>query len=70
MYGRNLLPLLDSAYGRFARWRFQRRCREGVCAVSAAAVKGSVQQPEKKHLVCPDVVKEIYMNVKKYVDRI
>ena len=27
-----LIPLLDFAYGRFARWRWRRRCRDGVCA--------------------------------------
>ncbi|HSM28454.1 MAG TPA: DUF393 domain-containing protein [Thioalkalivibrio sp.] len=27
-----LIPLLDFAYGRFARWRWKRRCRDGVCA--------------------------------------
>jgi len=27
-----LMPLLGFAYGRFARWRWQRRCRDGVCA--------------------------------------
>jgi predicted DCC family thiol-disulfide oxidoreductase YuxK len=27
-----LIPLLDFAYGRFARWRWRRRCAEGVCA--------------------------------------
>lgn len=26
-----LIPLLDFAYGRFARWRWRRRCRDGVC---------------------------------------
>jgi predicted DCC family thiol-disulfide oxidoreductase YuxK len=26
-----LIPVLDFAYGRFARWRWQRRCRDGVC---------------------------------------
>jgi len=28
-----LIPLLDFAYGRFARWRWRRRCRDGVCGV-------------------------------------
>ncbi len=27
-----LIGLLDFAYGRFARWRWRRRCRDGVCA--------------------------------------
>lgn len=27
-----LVRLLDFAYGRFARWRWRRRCRDGVCA--------------------------------------
>jgi predicted DCC family thiol-disulfide oxidoreductase YuxK len=27
----HLLPLLDRAYGRFARWRLQGRCRSGSC---------------------------------------
>lgn len=27
-----LIPLLDFVYGRFARWRWRRRCRDGVCA--------------------------------------
>jgi predicted DCC family thiol-disulfide oxidoreductase YuxK len=27
-----LLRLLDVAYGHFARWRWRRRCRDGLCA--------------------------------------
>ena len=46
LYGLGLLPLLERLYSRFARWRFQRRCREGVCAVPAEAIKGGVQQSE------------------------
>jgi predicted DCC family thiol-disulfide oxidoreductase YuxK len=26
-----LIPLLDFAYGPFARWRWRRRCTKGVC---------------------------------------
>ena len=26
-----LILLLDFAYGRFARWRWRRRCRDGIC---------------------------------------
>jgi predicted DCC family thiol-disulfide oxidoreductase YuxK len=33
----HLLPLIDIAYRRFARWRFRRRCAEGVCAVAGAS---------------------------------
>ena len=29
--GLRLLPLLDRAYGAFARWRLQRRCSSGTC---------------------------------------
>lgn len=29
--GLRLLPLLDLAYTRFARWRFGRRCAQGLC---------------------------------------
>jgi predicted DCC family thiol-disulfide oxidoreductase YuxK len=29
--GLRLLPLLDLLYGRFARWRLQRRCDGGAC---------------------------------------
>lgn len=28
-----MLALLEFAYTRFARWRFRRRCREGVCGI-------------------------------------
>ena len=42
VYGLGLLPLLERLYGRFARWRFQRRCQEGFCTVPAAAVKESL----------------------------
>lgn len=27
----HLLPLMDAVYRRFARWRYARRCREGIC---------------------------------------
>jgi predicted DCC family thiol-disulfide oxidoreductase YuxK len=27
-----LVALMDLGYGRFARWRWRRRCRDGVCA--------------------------------------
>lgn len=30
-----LLPLLDQAYVRFARWRLQRRCGEGSCGLDS-----------------------------------
>lgn len=30
--GLHLLPLLDMAYGPFARWRFNRRCADGFCS--------------------------------------
>ena len=44
--GLGLLPLLERLYSRFAHWRFQRRCREGICTVPAATNKGSVQPLE------------------------
>ena len=28
-----LVGPLDRVYGRFARWRYQRRCRDGLCAL-------------------------------------
>jgi predicted DCC family thiol-disulfide oxidoreductase YuxK len=31
--GLGLLHPLDGAYGRFAAWRFRRRCRSGVCGL-------------------------------------
>ena len=31
--GARLLRPLDAVYYRFARWRFQRRCRDGACSV-------------------------------------
>jgi predicted DCC family thiol-disulfide oxidoreductase YuxK len=30
------LSMLDKLYNNFARWRLQRRCREGRCALSAS----------------------------------
>lgn len=27
----HLLPLIDALYRRFARWRYTRRCRDGIC---------------------------------------
>ena len=41
-----LLPPLERLYSRFARWRLQRRCREGVCAMPAEAIEGVVQQSQ------------------------
>lgn len=29
-----LLSVLDNLYSLFARWRYQRRCRQGACAMS------------------------------------
>lgn len=36
LYATRTLPLLDGWYGRFARWRYRRRCRQGSCAVESA----------------------------------
>lgn len=33
LYKLRLLPWLDKAYAKFARWRYRRRCRDGVCAL-------------------------------------
>lgn len=45
LYRLNLLPLLERLYNRFARWRFQRRCRDGVCALPVVSHE-SVQRSE------------------------
>jgi len=35
-----LLPALERLYGRFARWRFRRRCAESACGVPAGIPAG------------------------------
>ena len=36
-----LLPLLDGAYVRFAKWRLNRHCSDGSCSTSALNDKSS-----------------------------
>ncbi|HYQ91808.1 MAG TPA: DCC1-like thiol-disulfide oxidoreductase family protein, partial [Candidatus Competibacteraceae bacterium] len=45
LYRLNLLPPLERLYNRFARWRFQRRCWDGVCALPVLSHE-SVQRSE------------------------
>jgi predicted DCC family thiol-disulfide oxidoreductase YuxK len=48
-----VLPCLDRLYGRFARWRFRRRCAEGVCALPPGGEQfdpGAGRCPEKNTL--------------------